>query len=83
MGATGPLQVVLFVAVAVVAASCGFLISTVRLRKKRRARVYFVLGVVTGLVAAAVPRGRFRAANGAIALGRGLLKTYGARSGSR
>jgi hypothetical protein len=50
----------MLVATAVVAAVCGFIASAAILRNKRRARGYFILGVVTGLTAAAVTRGRYR-----------------------
>lgn len=54
MNAVGSL--LLLVAVASVAAMGGFVASAVVLRKKRRARGYFVLGVVTGWAAAVISR---------------------------
>ncbi len=60
MTAVGSLQLILLVAIAGTAAMCGFLAAAVILRKKRRARGYFVLGVLIGLSAAAITRGRYR-----------------------
>jgi hypothetical protein len=81
MVATGPLQLIFFAVVAGVSALCGFAASTVSLRKRKRARVYFVLGVATGLLVAAVPRVRLRGLSAAAALARGLFTTT--RSGAR
>jgi hypothetical protein len=72
MGAAGPLQLILLVAVAGIAAVCGFIASAVILRKKRHARRYFILGVVTGLTAAAITRGRYRNLSALAALARGF-----------
>jgi hypothetical protein len=58
MHAVGLLQLLLLVAIAGVGAICGFVASVVILRKKRRARAYFVLGVLTGWFAAARRHGR-------------------------
>jgi hypothetical protein len=60
MSAAGPLQLLLLAAIAGTGALCGFLAAAVILRKKRRARGYFALGVLAGLTAAAVTRGRYR-----------------------
>lgn len=60
MSALGSLQLVLLVVTAGAAGMCGFIASAVILRKKRRARGYFVLGILTGFAAAAITRGRFR-----------------------
>jgi hypothetical protein len=58
MDAVGSL-ILLLLAVAALAALGGYLAGTVRQRRKRRARRYFALGIVTGFVAAAVTRRRF------------------------
>jgi Mn2+/Fe2+ NRAMP family transporter len=60
MNAAAALQLILLVAIAGAGAICGFIASAVILRKKRRARGYFVLGVVTGMMAATITRGRYR-----------------------
>jgi uncharacterized membrane protein YeaQ/YmgE (transglycosylase-associated protein family) len=48
----------LLVAVAVIAAICGFIASAVARRNKRRARGFFLLGFFCGLMAGAILRGR-------------------------
>ena len=58
MYAVGPLC--LLVAIAGTGAIGGFVASVVILRNKRRARAYFILGVLTGWLAAAMPHGRHR-----------------------
>jgi hypothetical protein len=58
MSAAG--QLILLVAIAGTGAMCGFIASAVILRNKRRARGYFILGVLTGMTAAAITRGRYR-----------------------
>ena len=60
MIAAGALQLILVAVIAGAGAMCGFIASAVMLRKKRRARGYFVLGVVTGMMAATITRGRSR-----------------------
>jgi uncharacterized membrane protein YeaQ/YmgE (transglycosylase-associated protein family) len=60
MNAAAPMQMLLFLAVGGTGAMCGFIASAVVLRNKRRARGYFVLGVLTGLVAATIGRRRYR-----------------------
>jgi hypothetical protein len=60
MSAASPLQVILLVAIACAGAVGGFIACAVTLRKKRRARGYFVIGVLTGLMAAAIGRRRSR-----------------------
>ena len=60
MSAVGPLQVLLLIAIAGVGAICGFVASVVILRNRRRARGYFILGVLTGWLAAAMSHGRRR-----------------------
>jgi hypothetical protein len=58
MGSLGTTQLIsLLLAVATVAALCGFVASTAR-KKKRHARGIFLLGVFCGLVAGGVLRGR-------------------------
>ncbi|OYN75936.1 hypothetical protein [Mycolicibacterium sphagni] len=57
MDAVGALSLLL-IAVAATAALCGYITATLRERNKRRFGRYFVLGVVTGFVAAAVTRRR-------------------------
>src|SRR5262245_915633 len=60
MSAVGSLQVLLLVAVAGAGAICGFLASMMIRRNKRRVRGYFILGVLTGWLAAAMTHGRHR-----------------------
>ena len=63
MGSLGTTQLVsLLLAVAAVAALCGFVASTAR-RKKRRARGFFLLGFFSGLMAGTILRGRRRGLN--------------------
>jgi hypothetical protein len=50
----GALPLLLLVAVAGAGAMCGFAASVVILRNKRRNRGYFILGVLTGWLAAAM-----------------------------
>jgi hypothetical protein len=66
LGAMG--LIALLLAVAIIAAICGFIASAVR-RKKRRARVFFVAGFVCGVMTGAMLRGRHRGLNalGAVA----------------
>jgi hypothetical protein len=70
MSAAGPLQWILLVAIAGTGAMCGFVASAVVLRDKRRARGYFLLGVLTGLMAAAITGGRYRKLSAFAALAR-------------
>jgi hypothetical protein len=72
MTAAGPLHVLLLAVSAGAGALCGFLAAAVVLRKKRRARGYFVLGVLAGVTAAAVARGRYRKLYALSALARRL-----------
>jgi len=58
MYSVGPLQLLLLVAIAGAGAMCGFVASVVVLRNKRRARGCFILGVLTGWLAAAMTHGR-------------------------
>lgn len=60
MYAVGPLQLLLLVAIAGAGATGGFVASVVILRKRRRARAYFILGVLTGWLTAAMTHGRYR-----------------------
>jgi len=75
MSAAGPLQLLLLVAIAGTGAMCGFLASAWILRKRRRARGYFILGVLTGLTAAAVTRGRYRKLCAFRSLARGFARS--------
>jgi hypothetical protein len=62
MGSVGPTQLIaLLVAVAVIAATSGFVASTVALKKKR-ARKFFALGFLCGFVANPIVRRRRRGA---------------------
>ena len=74
MIAAGALQLILVAVIAGAGAVCGFIASAVVLRKKKRARGYFVLGVLTGMMAATVTRGRYRKPAMA-ALTRGFVRT--------
>jgi uncharacterized membrane protein YeaQ/YmgE (transglycosylase-associated protein family) len=57
MGSFGPTQLIsLLLAVAIIAATCGFIASAVARRNKRRARGFFVLGFVCGLIAGPIVR---------------------------
>lgn len=70
MQAVGPTQlIVLLVAVAIVAATSGFLGSVVVRRRKRRARGVFVLGFLCGVTAGTFLRTRRRIRH---ALGQGV-----------
>lgn len=71
MGSLGPTQlIVLLVAVATIAAICGFIASAVARRNKRRARGSFLVGFVCGLMAGTILRGRRRGLNALGALAR-------------
>jgi uncharacterized membrane protein YeaQ/YmgE (transglycosylase-associated protein family) len=70
MGSLGPTHLIsLLLAVAIIAAICGFIASAVVRRNKRRARGFFLLGFFCGLVSGAILRGRRRGLNalGAVA----------------
>lgn len=57
MGSLGPTQLLcLLLAVAIIAATSGFIASVVMRRNKRRARGFFVLGFMSGLMAGAIVR---------------------------
>jgi hypothetical protein len=58
--ALGSPNLVLLAAVALVAAACGFLASNAMHRNRRRDRAFFVLGTMTGLVAATITSRRMR-----------------------
>jgi uncharacterized membrane protein YeaQ/YmgE (transglycosylase-associated protein family) len=61
MGSLEPTHLIaLLVAVAIIAAICGFFASAVARRNKRRARGFFLLGFICGLMAGATLRGRRR-----------------------
>jgi hypothetical protein len=74
MGAAGPLQWILLVAIAGTGAMSGFIASAVILRNKRRARGYFLLGVLTGLMAVAITPGRDRTLSAFAALARRFIR---------
>ena len=74
MSAAGPLPLILLVAFGT-GAVCGFIASAVILRCKRRARGYFILGVLTGFLASALTHGRYRKLSAFGALARGLVRT--------
>ena len=68
MGSLGPTHLILLLlAVAIIAAICGFTASAVR--NKRRARGFFLLGFFSGWMAGAILRGRHQCLNalGAVA----------------
>ena len=70
MGSVGPTHLVfLLLAVAIIAATCGFVASTVARRNKRRARGFFLLGFLCGFMASPILRRRRRGLNalGAVA----------------
>jgi hypothetical protein len=70
MGSLGPTHLIsLLLAVAIIAATCGFIASAVVRRNKRRSRRLFLLGFFCGLMAGAILRGRRRRLNafGAVA----------------
>ena len=70
MGSLGSTHLIsLLLAVAIIAATCGFIASAVVRRNKRRARRLFLLGFFCGLMAGAILRGRRRGLNalGAVA----------------
>jgi hypothetical protein len=60
MHAVGSLHLLLLVGIAGAGALCGFVASVVVLRNKRRARGYFILGVLTGWLAAVMAHRRHR-----------------------
>jgi uncharacterized membrane protein YeaQ/YmgE (transglycosylase-associated protein family) len=64
MGSLGPTHLsLLLLAVAIIAATCGFIASAVARRTKRRARGFFVLGFFCGLIAGPILRRRRRGLN--------------------
>jgi len=70
MGSLGPTHLIcLLLAVAIIAATCGFIASAVARRNKRRARGFFVLGFFCGFIAGPILRRRRRGLNalGAVA----------------
>jgi uncharacterized membrane protein YeaQ/YmgE (transglycosylase-associated protein family) len=70
MGSLGPTHLMsLLLAVAIIAATCGFIASAVARRNKRRARGFFVLGFFCGFIAGPILRRRRRGLNalGAVA----------------
>jgi hypothetical protein len=70
MGSLGPAYLIsLLLAVAIIAAACGFITSAVSRRNKRRTHRLFLLGFVCGLIAGPILRRRLRGLNalGAVA----------------
>jgi uncharacterized membrane protein YeaQ/YmgE (transglycosylase-associated protein family) len=70
MGSVGPTHLIsLLLAVAIIAAICGFIASAVVRRNKRRARGFFLLGFLCGFIASPILRRRRRGLNvlGAVA----------------
>ena len=70
MGSLEPTHLIaLLVAVAIIAAICGFIASAAARRNKRRARGLFLVGFFCGLMAGTILRGRRRGLNalGAVA----------------
>jgi hypothetical protein len=70
MGSLGPTHLIsLLLAVAIIAATCGFIASAVARRNKRRARGFFLLGFFCGLIAGPILWRRRRGLNalGAVA----------------
>ncbi len=64
MGLLGPTHLIsLLLAVAIIAATCGFIASAVVRRNKRRAHSLFLLGFVCGLIAGPILRRRRRGLN--------------------
>ena len=64
MGSVGGTQLIaLLLAVAVIAATSGFIASAVARRNKRRARGFFLLGFACGFIASPILRRRRRALN--------------------
>lgn len=78
MGSLGSTQLIcLLIAVAVIAATCGFIGSTAASKNRRRARKYFLLGVFCGVLAGPIIR-RSRRLSGRSAvrlLARGAART--------
>ena len=61
MGSIGPTHLIsLLIALAIIAAICGFLATAVVRRNKRRTRGFFLLGFFCGLMAGAILHGRRR-----------------------
>jgi hypothetical protein len=59
MGSLGPIQVIgLLLAVSVIAAAGGYIASAVARRNKRRARLSFLLGFLSGVTAGVILRQR-------------------------
>jgi hypothetical protein len=70
MGSLGPTHLIaLLLAVAIVASTAGFVASAARRRNKRRARGWFIVGFVCGLMAGTKLRGR-RGGRNVLALAR-------------
>ena len=79
MGSIGPTHLFsLMLAVAVIAAMCGFLASALAQRNKRRARGFFLLGFFCGFVAGPLLRRRRRGLNALGAVARWADITFAA-----
>ena len=64
MGSLGPTHLIsLLLAVAIIAATCGFIASAVARRNERRTRGVFLLGFSCGWMAGSILRGRRRGLN--------------------
>ena len=64
MGSVGPTHLIsLLLAVAIIAAICGFIASAVVRRNNRRARGFFLLGFLCGFIASPILRRRRRGLN--------------------
>jgi hypothetical protein len=71
MGSLGPAYLIsLLLAVAMIAAACGFITSAVSRRNKRRTHRLFLLGFVCGLIAGLILRRRLRGLNALRAIAR-------------
>jgi hypothetical protein len=60
MGSVGSIKLISLLAVAVIAAMCGFIAAAAARRNKRRARGFFLLGFVCGLTTGTILRRRRR-----------------------
>src|ERR1700739_5050856 len=64
MGSLEPTHLIsLLLAIAIIAAMCGFIASAVVRRNKRRARWFYLLGFFCGWMAGGILRGRHRGLN--------------------
>ena len=71
MGSVEPTHLIaLLLAVAIIAATCGFIASVIAQRNKRRARGFFLFGFLCGFIASPILRRRHRRLNVLAAVGR-------------